>query len=47
MHATDPDSDPPANTPSIPATAKAKCAEMGAGPDTDCVDYMMQLSDSN
>ena len=28
--------------PLFQAEAKTKCAEDGAGPDTDCVDYMMQ-----
>jgi hypothetical protein len=28
--------------PLFQAEAKTKCAEDGAGPDTDCVNYMMQ-----
>jgi hypothetical protein len=44
--ASDPDSGAPVTTPSVSATAQAKCAEAGAGTDTACVDYMMQLSDS-
>lgn len=28
---------------SIPAIAKKECAKNGAGPNTDCVDYMTQL----
>jgi hypothetical protein len=43
--ASDPDSATPP-TPSVSATAHTDCAEPGAGPDTDCLDYMMQLSDS-
>jgi hypothetical protein len=32
--------------PSTPALAKKRCAKNGAGPDTDCVDYLTQLTDS-
>jgi hypothetical protein len=46
FRANDPDSGGPVTTPSIPSTARTRCAEAGAGPDTDCIDYMTHMSNS-
>ena len=44
---TDPNSGSPVEQPSTTELAKTECAENGAGPDTQCVDYMNHLTGSN
>jgi hypothetical protein len=44
---TDPNNGAPIEQPSTPELAKTQCAENGAGPDTQCVDYMTHLTGSN
>jgi hypothetical protein len=44
---TDPNSGSPVEQPSTSELAKTQCAENGAGPDTQCVDYMTHLTGSN